>query len=168
MSYGEMPAAEERQRPRIVEIGAGLLAIVGAISVGRVAYGVLNNLSQDGWGSGARTVFLVLNSIVLAFGLFILLLAYQVWRGRMWAWITSLVMLPFTLLFGGLLLLITAVGGAFPLAGIGVVTASLAALLVLTVPRTARDYFQRRPVPAAHAHGGAVPDQAWGPGYPPA
>ena len=53
--------------------------------------------------------------------------------------------------------------GGFPLAGIGVVTASLAALLVLTVPRPARDHFQRRPVPAA-----AAPGRAWAPGYPPA
>lgn len=151
---------QEHQRPRVVEIGAGLLAIVGAISVGRVAYGVIINLGQDGWSSGGRAMFLVLNSIVLAFGLFILLLAVQVWRGRLWAWIVSLIMLPFTTLFGGLLLLITAVSGAFPLAGIGVVAVSLAALLTLTVPRTARGYFQRGPVQPPHA--AAVP------GHPPA
>jgi hypothetical protein len=162
MSYGDMPAAEEQPRPQMVEIGASLLAIVGLISTGRVVYGVLVNLGQDGWHSGARVVFLVLNSIVLAFALLILLLADQVRRGRMWAWIMSLVMLPFTILFGGLLLLLTAIRGEFPLAGTGVVVASLAALLVLTVPRTVRDHFVRKPVREA------VPGYPWGPGYPPA
>jgi hypothetical protein len=161
MSYGSVPAAQERPRPRVVEIGASLLAIVGLFSVGRVAYGVLVNLSQDGWSSGARAVFLVLNSIVLAFALFILLLAYHVRRGRLWAWIVSLVLLPFTILFGALLLLITALNGGIPFAGVGVVVAAVAALATLTVPRAARDYFSRKPA-------WAPPVPAWGPGHPPA
>jgi hypothetical protein len=136
----------ELQRPRVVEIGASLVAVVGVFSVGRVAYGVVVNLEHD-WSSGARAVFLFLNSIVLLFGLFILVLAYHLRRGRMWAWITSLVMLPFTMLFGGLLLLITAVGGGIPLAGSAIVAFSLAALLTLSIPRTARAYFTRRLTP---------------------
>ena len=138
----------ELQRPRVVEIGASLVAVVGVFSVGRVAYGVAVNLEHD-WSSGARAVFLFLNSIVLLFGLFILVLAYHLRRGRMWAWITSLVMLPFTMLFGGLLLLITAVGGGIPLAGSAIVAFSLAALLTLSIPRTARAYFTRRMTPPA-------------------
>jgi hypothetical protein len=165
MSYGGTPAGPEQQRrPQAVEIGASLLAVVGLISAGRVVYGVLVNLSQDDWNSGARAVFLVLNSIVLIFALFILVLAAQVRRGRLWAWITSLVMLPFTLLFGALLLLITVLNHSLPLAGAGVVVASLAALLTLTVPRTARGYFNRRPAPLPAGFGPAYP---WGPGHPP-
>jgi hypothetical protein len=166
MSYGGTPAAEERHRPRVVEIGASLLAIVGVIGAGRVAYGVLVNLQQDDWHAGARAVFLVLNSIVLVFALFILLLAYQVRRGRLWAWVVSLVMLPFTILYGALTLLITVLQHDVPLAGGGVLLASVAALLTLTVPRAARGYFLRRPVPVAPWQ--AVPGHPWGPGYPPA
>lgn len=165
MSYEEMAAAQQRPRPLVLDIGAGVLAIVAAISVSRVAYGVIVNLGQDGWSSGSRMVFLILNSIVLACSLFLLVLAYQVWRGRMWAWIMSLVALPITMLFGGLMLLITAVGGAFPLAGIGVVVTSAAAILLLTVPRKTRDYILRPPAPQ---YAGAVPGQPWGPAYPPA
>jgi hypothetical protein len=146
-----------------VEIGASLVAIVGVISVGRVAYGLAVNLGQEGWSSGARAMFLMLNSIVLVFGLFIVVLGYQVRRGRLWAWIGSLVMMPFTSLFGALLLLITALNGAVPLAGIGVVAASLAALVVLTVPRTARAYFSHRPA-MAPPYAGAFPGPPWGPG----
>jgi TRAP-type C4-dicarboxylate transport system permease small subunit len=159
-----MPVAEEQPRPQPVELGATLLALVGVFNAGRVAYGVMVNLSQDDWDSGARAVFLVLNSIVLIFALFILVLAWQVRRGRLWAWIVSLVILPFTILFGALLLLITAVGGAFPLAGIGIVLAAMAALATLTIPRTVRGYFVRKPAPMMP---GPVPNYPWGPGYPP-
>jgi hypothetical protein len=150
MSYGGTP---EPQRPQVVEIGASLLAIAGLFSVGRVVYGVLMNLSQDDWDTGARAIFLVLNSIVLIFSLFLLVLAYQVRRGRLWAWITSFVMLPPTILFGGILLLITVVGGGVPWAGAGVVVASIAALLTLSVPRAARGYFVRKPAMGVPAPG---------------
>ncbi|GIF21531.1 hypothetical protein BJ973_005024 [Actinoplanes tereljensis] len=148
MAYGDQP------RPRSVEIGASLLATVGVCIVGRVAYGVAVNLSQDQWSAGARGVFLVLNSFVLLFGLFVLLLGDQVRRGRTWAWITGLVILPFTILFGALLLLITALSGAIPWAGAGVVLVATAALITLTAPRATRAYFARTP---AHP----APVQAW-------
>ena len=163
MSYGGTSINQGQDRPQVVDIGASMLAILGLIIVGRVAYGVLRNLSEDDWDSGARVVFLVLNSIVLVFGLLVMALAYQVRRGRMWAWILSLVLLPFALLFGGLMLLITVVGNAVPWAGTGVVLASAAALLTLTVPRPARDYFLRKPAPQG---AGAVPGYPWGPGHP--
>ena len=145
------------ERPTILEVGASLLAVLGVTSVGRVAYGVVVNLGQDQWSSGARAMFLFLNTIVLIFSLFILVLAHQVRRGRQWAWIAALIMLPFTTLLGALMLLITALGGAFPLAGATVVVSSLAALLTLTVPRAVRDHFLRRPAPP-----GVVPARAWG------
>lgn len=154
---------EVRPRPTAVEVGASLLGLVGVLGVGRVAYGVIVNLSQDGWDTGARAVFLGLNTIVLIFALFALVLAHQVRQGRLWAWIVSLIMLPFTALVGGLLLLITAVGGAFPFAGSAVVAASLAALLALTVPRSARAYFLAKPPPPVPPHHGPVPGQPWGP-----
>nr|WP_221376255.1 hypothetical protein [Actinoplanes polyasparticus] len=47
---------EQRPRPTTVEIGASLLAAVGLVGAGRVAYGVLTNLSQDDWDAGARAV----------------------------------------------------------------------------------------------------------------
>jgi hypothetical protein len=153
-------AGQMRPRPRAVEVGALLIAMVGAISVLRVGYGVVVNLRQHGWDTGARAVFLVLNSIVLLGALFVLLLAYQVFRGRLWAWITTLVVLPFTMLFGSLLLLITALNDRVPWAGTGVVVASVAALFGVTVPRSVRDHFLRKPA-------AAVPAYPW-PGYPPA
>jgi hypothetical protein len=159
MSYGETPAAQQEPRPRAVDVGAGLVALVGLVNAGRVAYGVFFNLRQDDWDSGARTVFLALNAGVLAFALFTLLLAYQVWRGRQWGWIVSLVLLPIMLLFGGLLLLITVLNGDVPLAGIGVVAASLGALITLAAPRAVRDYFLRKPVPAV-PYPGPVPAQS--------
>jgi hypothetical protein len=148
---------EQRPRPTTVEIGASLLAAVGLVGAGRVAYGVLTNLSQDDWDAGARAVFLVLNSIVLIFALFILVLAHQTRRGRMWAWIVALIMLPFAFLFGGLMTLITAVGGAFPLAGAALLTTSLGALLALTAPRSARAYFLAKPPSPMPPYYGAVP-----------
>ncbi|WP_250031273.1 hypothetical protein [Paractinoplanes maris] len=155
-----------RRRPTILEVGASLLAVVGVLSVGRVAYGVVVNLGQDQWSSGARAVFLFLNSIVLIFALFLLVLAHQVRRGRQWAWIVSMIMLPFTTLVGGLMLLLTALSGAIPFAGIAVVATSLAALLVLTLPRAVRDFFLRNPPPAPPQHQpwAAAQGQPWGPG----
>ena len=164
MSYGGTAINQEPDRPQVVEIGASLVAILGLVIIGRVAYGVLVNLEQDDWNSGARAVFLVLNSFVLVFGLFILVLAYHVRRGRLWAWILSLVLLPFALLFGGLMLLITVVGSAVPWAGGGVVLACVAALLTLTVPRAARGYFLRKPAPMGAVPG--YPGYPWGPGDP--
>ncbi|MCO8275984.1 hypothetical protein M1L60_35940 [Actinoplanes sp. TRM 88003] len=154
---------EQRPRPTTVEAGASLVGLVGLVSAGRVAYGVILNLSQDHWSAGARGVFLVLNSIVLIFALFLLVLAYQVRRGRTWAWIVSLVMLPFTILFGGLLTLITAGGGAFPFAGAAVVTSALAALLTLTIPRSARAYFLAKPPPPIPPYPYPAPRQPWDP-----
>ncbi|MEU4237106.1 hypothetical protein [Actinoplanes sp. NPDC026619] len=168
------------RRPLSVEIGASLVAVVGVISVGRVLYGVVVNLGQDQWSAGARGVFLVLNSFILLVGVFILVLAYHVRKGRMWAWITSLVVMTFTILFGALLLLITAVGGGIPLAGGGIVLVGIAAMVTLTAPRTARAYFSRPPAypqppaygyPPAYGHPPVVtsppaqPGQ-W-PGHPP-
>jgi hypothetical protein len=96
----------------------------------------------------------VLNSVVLIFSLFLLVLAYQVRRGRLWAWITSFVMLSPTILFGGILLLITVVGGGVPWAGASVVVvASIAALLTLSVPRAVRGYFVRKPAMAPQVPG---------------
>ncbi|GIM90804.1 hypothetical protein Ato02nite_025970 [Paractinoplanes toevensis] len=139
-----------------MEIGASLLATVGVLIVGRVAYGVAVNLGQDQWSSGARAVFLVLNSFVLVFGLFVLLLGDQVRRGRTWAWITGLVMLPFTILFGVVLLLITALSGAVPWAGAGVVLVAVAALITLSAPRATRAYFTRGPAHPAPPVGQAA------------
>jgi hypothetical protein len=166
MSYGGTPAGLQLRRPRAVTIGAGLLAAVGVLGVVRVAYGVLVNLGQRDWDPGARVVFLVLNSFVLIFALFVIMLADQVRRGRRWAWVVSLVVLPFSTLFGGVLLLIAVVDGEVPWSGAVMVPASVATLLTLTVPRTARGSFVRRQIPAAPAPWPAV--HQWGPGHPPA
>ncbi|MFI5896277.1 hypothetical protein ACIA5D_39875 [Actinoplanes sp. NPDC051513] len=168
MSYGGTPAGQEMERPQVVEIGASLVAIVGVFGVGRVAYGVVMNLAQDDWSGGARAVFLVLNSIVLLFSAFILALGYQVRQGRMWAWIVSLVMMPLSILFGGLMLLITVAGKSVPWAGTGIVLAAAAAMLILTAPRTARDYFTRKMGQARPPAWAGVPGQPWMPGQPPA
>ncbi|MCY1142050.1 hypothetical protein OWR29_28995 [Actinoplanes sp. Pm04-4] len=150
---------EQRPRPTSVEIGASLLAAVGLVGTGRVAYGVILNLQQDDWDAGARGIFLVLNAIVLIFALFTLVLAHQTRRGRLWAWIVALILLPFAFLFGALMTLITAVGGAFPLAGAALIACSLAALLALTVPRSARAYFLTKPAPSMPPY--PTPGQTW-------
>lgn len=136
-----------QKRPAAITIAAGLLALAGLIIVARVAYGVILNMRHDDWDAGARAVFLVLNAFILCYGLFILLLAALVWRGQVWAWITGIVMMPFTLLFGGIMLLIAVLGHSVPWAGGGLAVASVAALLGLTVPRTGRDFILRRRVP---------------------
>ena len=148
MTYGGIP--------KPVEIGASMVAVVGLFGVGQVAYGVLTNLQQDDWNSGARAVFLVLNAIVLALSVFVLVLGRQVRKGRMWAWITSLIVLPFAALFGGFNMLIITVSGSVPIAGTGIVLASLIGLLVLTVSRSARDHFLRRPAPPNPLHVGPI------------
>jgi hypothetical protein len=140
-------------RPKAVNVGATLLALVGLIIVARVGYGVIMNARQAGWEPAARGVFLVLNAFVLLFGLFVLLLAALVQRGQLWAWITGIVVLPFLMLFGGIMLLIAVLGHAVPWAGGGLVVASVAALLAITVPRSGRDYFLRRRVPAVTVSG---------------
>jgi hypothetical protein len=150
-------------RPKVAEIGAGLVAIVGVIGVGRVAYGVAVNLSQDDWSGGARAVFLVLNSIVLLFSAFILAIGYQVRQGRMWAWIVSLVMMPFSILFGAFMVLISVAAKDVPLAGSGIVLAAAGALLTLGLPRTSRAYFTRKMTPAPHPGWAPIPGQPWAP-----
>ncbi|GAB2606132.1 hypothetical protein Aab01nite_01080 [Paractinoplanes abujensis] len=138
---------EEKVRPRVVEAGAALVALIGVITIARVAYGVVDNLAQDDWEAGARGVFLVLNGISLVFAAFFLVLADQVRRGRMWAWIAGLIMLPFAFLFGALMLVITATGGGLPWFGASLVVAGVAAFVTLLVPRAARDFFNRPAVP---------------------
>jgi len=133
-----------------------MVSVVGLFGVGQVAYGVLTNLQQDDWNSGARAVFLVLNAIVLALSVFVLVLGRQVRKGRMWAWITSLIVLPFAVLFGGFNMLIVIVSDSIPVAGTGIVLASLTGLLVLTVSRSARDHFLRRPTPPNPLHVGPI------------
>ncbi|GAB1639981.1 hypothetical protein [Krasilnikovia sp. MM14-A1259] len=167
MSYGDTSAGQQRRRPQVVEIGASLLAVVGVLITGRVAYGVVVTLGQRGWTPGARGVFLLLNSFVLIFGVFLLVLAYQVRRGRLWAWIVSLVILPLTALFGGLTLLIAILSHDVSWGGAAVALVSVAALVTLTISRSGRDYFVSKPPPAVPMHAGPV-GYPWGPGHPPA
>ncbi|MBL7259518.1 hypothetical protein [Paractinoplanes lichenicola] len=141
MSYGE------KVRPRVVGIGAALVALIGVITIARVAYGVVDNLAQDDWSSGARGVFLVLNGISLLFAAFFLVLADQVRRGRMWAWIGSLIMLPFAFLYGALMLVIEATSDRVPWSGGGIALAAVVAFIMLLAPRDARDFFNRPAVP---------------------
>ena len=148
--------------PPAVRLGAGLIMLLGAASVARTAYAVTTNLMDDSWGSGARGVFLVLNAVVLAFSVFVVVLGRLVHRGRMWAWVTSLVLMPFVVLAAGLVTFLMVLADGAPWPGAAVVAAALAALVALTAPRGARRFFTATPAPAAPAYPAAP--AVWGPG----
>ena len=146
--------------PAPVRLGAGLIMLLGVLGIVRTAYGITTNLVDDTWSSGARGMFLVLNAIVLTFSVLIVVLGYLVRDGRLWAWVTSLVLMPFAVLAAALLTLITIAGDGVPWLGAGMVAVASAALIALTAPRRAGQFFTTGPAPAA----GHPAPPTWGPG----
>ena len=160
--YGRTFTTARPGQPRAVRIVAGVLTVLGVLSIVRIVVTVAINLTQSGWDPGARTVFLVLNAITLGISALDLVLAHHLRRGRLWAWITTIVLLSMTVLLGGLVLIGELATGDAPLIGLAIVVPTLALLFALTVPRTARGFFTRQRYAGAPA---AMPAQPgpWAP-----
>jgi hypothetical protein len=87
-----------------------------------------------------------------------LVLAYFLWRGKLWAWITGITMLALAMPWGAIWLLVQLVDGGFPWLGLAVLVPALGLLLAMTVPGSARRFFFRKPaysVPATPYQPGA-------------
>ncbi|MEU8664168.1 hypothetical protein [Actinoplanes philippinensis] len=132
---------------KIVATGVALLGILNII---RVIVQTAQTFAGDGWSTGTRAVFLALNAIPLGVSVFYVPLAYQITRGRPWAWVTAIVLISLTTVAGAFMMLIMIVGGS-PLLGLVWFFGPLAVLLGLTVPRSVRAFFPRRPQPVPYA-----------------
>jgi hypothetical protein len=130
--------------PGIVRIVAGVLTVLGLLSIVRIVATVASNLSDASWDAGARAVFLVLNAIGFVFSALYLVLAYHLWRGRLWAWITAIVLLSLTVAVGGLVLLGDLTSNEPPWVALIIAVPAVVMLLALTVSGTARRFFTRR------------------------
>jgi hypothetical protein len=146
---GATQARVERPRPPLgVAIAAGILyvyatinLIVGLAGLAFGAKAVIDGEDSAGW--------LVLPLGAVALNGFFALLAAKTRRGHRWAWITTLILLSVFALLG-----LGAVGtgltggltdnGAPPLAGLVFVVPTILFILLLTVPRSSREYFRRR------------------------
>ncbi|GIE29561.1 hypothetical protein Ait01nite_026060 [Actinoplanes italicus] len=140
--YDQRPAT-----PRSVQIVAAGVALLGVLNIVRIVVQTVMTFGGDGWSTGARTVFLVLNAIPFAVSVFFLPLAYQLLRGRSWAWVTAIVLVSLSTAIGTFMLLITVTSGGFPLGPV-MFGVPLVVLLGLIVPRSVRAFFSKpAPVP---------------------
>ncbi|MEU4423371.1 hypothetical protein AB0F81_22320 [Actinoplanes sp. NPDC024001] len=126
---------------KVVVIGLALLAVLNIV---RAVVQVPYNLSHTSYGDAARILYVGLNAITVLFSLFVLLLAWFLWQGRQWAWITCMPLLGLAALWGGIMLLPPLVDGKFPGAGLTVLAVAVGMLLALTAPASARRFFTRR------------------------
>ncbi|WP_433796734.1 hypothetical protein [Actinoplanes sp. CA-252034] len=126
------------------------LALLGILNIIRFVVQTALTFVGDEWSTGARAMFLILNVIPLAVSIFFLPLAYQLDRGRPWAWVTAIVLVSLTTIVGAFMLLVMLAAGSV-LLGLAMFLAPLAVLLGLTVPRSVRGFFPRRPEPAPYA-----------------
>ncbi|MFC4068261.1 hypothetical protein [Actinoplanes subglobosus] len=145
----------------MVRIVAAGVALLGALNILRLIVQTALTFSGDEWSTGSRTVFLVLNAIPFALSVFLLPLAFQLVRGRMWAWVTALVLVSLATLIGSFALLVSFSLDGFPFLGLAMFVLPLAVLLGLVVPREVRAYFTARPAPAAYS--GYPAPGPWGP-----
>ena len=129
----------------MVKVSAGVFGGLAVLNLLRTAVQVPMNLANGGYSDGARALFLVLNMIVVLLSLLAVLVAFHLLRGRIWAWVTAMVMLGVLVLFGLVFLLPQLIDGDFPWMGLVVLVPSLGLLLALTVPRSARRFFVRKP-----------------------
>jgi hypothetical protein len=142
LGYDQRPTT-----PRGVRIVAAGVALLGVLNIVRIVVQTVMTFGGDGWSAGARTVFLVLNAIPFAVSVFFLPLAYQLLRGRSWAWITAIVLVSLSTAIGTFTLLITVTSGGSPLGAL-MFGVPLLVLLGLIVPRSVRTFFSRpAPVP---------------------
>ncbi|MFC7534110.1 hypothetical protein [Actinoplanes sp. GCM10030250] len=131
--------------PMVVKIAAGVVAALAVVNLFRIGVQVPLTLADDKWSSGAKSAFLVLNVIAALFSIFMLVLAQALWRGRMWAWVTLIVLVSLAIPVGAIFLLPQLIAGEFPWVGLAIVVPSLGLLLALTVPPSARRYILRKP-----------------------
>lgn len=71
-------------------------------------------------------------------------------RGTLWAWITAVVLVAFSLLFGALALLAAFTENGFPFLGLAMFGLPAGVLLGLVVPRSVRGFFTSRTAPAPY------------------
>lgn len=147
--------------PQIVRVVAASVALLGALNILRVIVQTALTFSDDGWSTGARAAFLILNAIPFAASVFLLPLAYQLLQGRTWAWVTAIVLVSMATLIGSFVLLAASGLGGFSFLGLASFALPLAVLLGLVVPREVRAYFTARPAPAAYP--GYPAPGPWGP-----
>jgi hypothetical protein len=143
--YGQRPVT-----PRIVYIVAAGVALLGVLNIIRVTVQTVMTFAGDEWSTGARAMYLILNTIPFAVSIFLLPLAWQLIRGRSWAWITAVVLVSLATIVGAFLLLVGLATGEFPFIGLASFGLPLAVLLGLTVPPSVRAFFNGRPAPAPY------------------
>jgi hypothetical protein len=136
--------------PRIVYSVAAGVALLGLLNIIRVTVQTVMTFAGDEWSTGARAMYLILNTVPFAVSVFLLPLAYLLVRGRSWAWITAVVLVSLATIVGAFLLLVGLATGEFPLIGLASFALPLAVLLGLTVPRSVRAYFNSKPAPAPY------------------
>ncbi|GAA4965876.1 hypothetical protein [Actinoplanes utahensis] len=141
-------AQETVGTPRAVQMVAAGVALLGILNIVRLVVQTALTFTGGGWPTGGRTMFLALNAIPLALSVFYVFLAFQLTRGRSWAWIAAIVLATLTTVVGAFMLLIALLGGSSPLLGLAMFAVPLAVLLGLTVPRPVRAFFARKPAPA--------------------
>ncbi|MEV6306394.1 hypothetical protein AB0M02_43785 [Actinoplanes sp. NPDC051861] len=130
--------------PPVIKVAAGVFGGLAAANLVRTAVQVPMNLANGNYSDAGRALFLALNMIVVLLSLLAVLVAFHLVRGRIWAWVTAMVMLGVLTLFGLVFLLPQLINGDFPWMGLVVLVPSLGLLLALTVPRSARGHFTRK------------------------
>ncbi|BEL06259.1 hypothetical protein Q0Z83_044500 [Actinoplanes sichuanensis] len=139
---------QETAAPQTVKIVAGGLALLGVLNIGRVV--VQTAVAYGDWADGPLMMYLFLNAIPVAASVFLLPLAYQLVRGRSWAYITAIVLVTMGCVFGALMLLAALAADGLPLLGLVMFTAPVAVLLGLIIPSSVRAFFADKPAPASY------------------
>jgi hypothetical protein len=147
--------------PRMVKIVAGGVALLGVLNIVRIIVQTALTFTGSEWSVGARAMFLLLNAIPFAVSVFCLPLAYLLLRGRLWSWITAVVLVTLSSLVGGLTLLVTLIGDGSPLPGLAIFGVAVGVLLGLVVPGSVRAFFVGQPTlapfPTFPGHGPWAP-----------
>jgi hypothetical protein len=112
------------------------------LNIVRTVATVAINLTDSDWNPGARRVPGAQRNHVGNLGA-VPGARPRAAAGRLWAWITTILLLSVTLLFGGIVLLGELASGDAPLIGLAMVVPALAMLLALTVSRAAREFLAR-------------------------
>jgi uncharacterized membrane protein YhaH (DUF805 family) len=143
-------ARTERPRPPLgVAIAAGILYVFAVLNLIVALAGLAISVMAVVDGDDSTSWMLPFALAAVAVNGFFALVASKTRRGRRWAWITTLILLSFYALLGlggvatGLTGGLTD-SGAPPLAGLVLVVPTILFILLLTGPRSSREYFRRR------------------------